>query len=69
MIDGSANKNQKKKLSGDDMVRLQRREHADNLLELPRMMMGHTKQGQTEDYVTEHKEVLKDLIKNKMPEL
>jgi integrase len=58
-----------KKLSGDDMVRLQRREHADNLLELPRMMMGHTKQGQTEDYVTEHREVLKDLIRNKMPEL
>jgi integrase len=58
-----------KKLSGDDMVRLQRREGATNLLELPRIMMGHANQDQTETYVSEHKEVMKELIQKKMPHL
>jgi integrase len=58
-----------KKLSGDDMIKLQRREGTDKLLELPRQQMGHTTTGQTEDYVTEHLEVMRDLVKRKMPVL
>jgi hypothetical protein len=58
-----------KKLSGDDMVRLQRREGADRLLDLPMEMMRHANTGQTEDYVTEHKTVIRELIQQKMPEL
>lgn len=58
-----------KKLAGDDMVRMQRREHADNLLDLPMMQYGHTSTRQTETYVSEHREVLKELIKKKMPVL
>lgn len=58
-----------KKLAGDDMVRIQRNDHADNLLELARQQMGHTTTRQTETYVTEHREVLKELIKKKMPVL
>ncbi|MCM5528988.1 tyrosine-type recombinase/integrase [Parasegetibacter sp. NRK P23] len=56
-----------KKLSGDDMIRLQRREGVDKLLELPRQQMGHTDSKQTETYVTEHLEVMKELVKRKMP--
>lgn len=58
-----------KKLSGDDMIKLQRKEGINNLLDLPRQQMGHTKSAQTEIYVNEHKNVLKDVIKNKMPAL
>jgi integrase len=58
-----------KKLAGNDMVKMQRNEQATNLLELPRMQMGHTTTKQTEVYVTEDKEVLQDLIKRKMPVL
>lgn len=58
-----------KKMAGDDMIKLQRREGVDKLLELPKMMMGHTDTEMTEVYVTEHKEVIKELIKRKMPVL
>lgn len=58
-----------KKLSGDDMVRLQMRMGADKLLDLPKAMMGHTSTRMTEVYVTEHKEVMKQLVKDHMPEL
>lgn len=58
-----------KKLSGDDMVRLQRREGVDKLLDLPKMQMGHSSNQMTEVYVTEHKEIMKELVKRKMPVL
>lgn len=58
-----------KKLSGDDMIKLQRREGIDKLLEMPRQQMGHATTGQTEDYVTEHLEVMKEMVKRKMPVL
>lgn len=58
-----------KKLSGNDMVKLQRREHVDKLLEMPKQQMGHATTDQTEDYVSEHLEVMRDLVKRKMPVL
>jgi len=58
-----------KKLSGDDMIKLQRREGVDKLLELPKLMMGHADTSMTEVYVSYHKDVLQDLIRQKMPEL
>lgn len=58
-----------KKLAGDDMVRMQRAEQAHQLLDLPREMMGHTSEKMTGVYVTEHLEVMKELIKKKMPVL
>ncbi len=56
-----------KKLSGNDMVRLQRREGVDKLLELPREQMGHAETRMTEVYVTEHLDIMKELVKRKMP--
>jgi integrase/recombinase XerD len=58
-----------KKLSGNDMVKLQRREGVNNLLELPRTMMGHSSNKMTEIYVDEHKKIINELIRDKMPEL
>jgi integrase len=58
-----------KKLSGNDMVKLQIRNNVDNLLELPRQQMGHANQSMTEVYVDEHKAVNKELIRKKMPVL
>ncbi len=58
-----------KKLSGNDMVKLQVLEGVDKLLEMPRQQMGHTTTEMTETYVDEHNEVIKDLIKRKMPVL
>lgn len=58
-----------KKLSGDDMVRLQRREQVDKLLEMPKAQMGHTDTQMTEVYVEEHHEIIKEMIKRKMPVL
>lgn len=58
-----------KKLAGNDMVKIQRIEGIDRLLDLPRQQMGHTTTRQTEDYVTEHIDVMKELVKRKMPEL
>lgn len=58
-----------KKLSGNDMVLLQRREGVSNLLDLPRTMMGHNSNKMTEVYVDEHKKIIDKLIKEKMPEL
>lgn len=39
------------------------------LLELPKTQMGHSSTRITELYVSEHKEVYKDLIQTQMPEL
>lgn len=58
-----------KKLAGDDMVRIQVEAGLNNLLELPRLQMGHANQRQTAVYVKEHHKVLQDLIKNNMPML
>ncbi|MEO6610764.1 MAG: site-specific integrase [Chitinophagaceae bacterium] len=58
-----------KKLSGNDMVRLQVLNNMDNLLELPRQQMGHANQSMTEVYVDEHKVVNKELIRKMMPVL
>lgn len=58
-----------KKLAGNDMVRLQLVNNADKLLQLPKMQMGHANEKQTTDYVQEHLEVMKDLVKNQMPVL
>ncbi len=58
-----------KKLSGDDMVMLQHREGVDALLEMPRMQMGHTNSRMTEIYVRAHHQILKEIIRRKMPEL
>jgi integrase len=58
-----------KKLSGDDMVKLQRQEGVMNLLQLPQMQFGHENKEMTETYVREHKEVLKEVIVKHMPEL
>lgn len=58
-----------KKLAGDEMVRLQRREQLDKLLELPREQMGHTTTGMTEVYTDEHLVIMRELWKEKAPEL
>lgn len=58
-----------KKLSGNDMVKLQMKNNVDKLLQLPQMQMGHSNEDQTKVYVSEHLEVMKDLVKNKMPVL
>lgn len=56
-----------KKMAGDDMIKIQ--QHVKNLLELPRIQMGHSSSRMTEIYVSEHKEVLSDLIREQMPVL
>ena len=60
-----------KKLAGDEMVRLQRQESIDKtqLLQLARMQMQHHSDGMTEIYTVEHKKVLQEVIKKKMPVL
>jgi integrase len=56
-----------KKLAGNDMVRIQRQEGVDKLLELPAAQMGHTTTKMTEVYVDEHLQVMKDIVRKKMP--
>lgn len=58
-----------KKLAGNDMVRLQTVYGASNLLMMPQHQMGHADQSMTEVYVQEHKEVMNEIIKTKMPVL
>jgi integrase len=58
-----------KKLSGNNMVRMQKKYHVDKLLDLPQSQMGHTNPKMTEVYVTEHLEIMKDLVKEHMPVL
>lgn len=58
-----------KKLSADDMVKLQRREGVDKLLELPKTQFDHASEQQTETYTREHIEVMKEILKKSMPEL
>jgi integrase len=58
-----------KKMSADDLVLLQRREGADNLLSGVREHFRHSDEKQTEVYTQEHKRVVKDLIREKMPVL
>lgn len=58
-----------KKLSGDDMVKLQVSKGLDRLLELPKSQMGHGDIKQTEVYVKEHKTVCDNLIRDSMPVL
>jgi integrase len=58
-----------KKLGGDAMVRLQAQFGVDKLLELPQSQMGHTSSKMTEVYVSEHIDVKKRLLKERMPEL
>lgn len=58
-----------KKLSADDMVRLQRREGTGNLLELAKEQFGHASTSQTEVYSSEHKVIMQEVIKQKMPQL
>lgn len=56
-----------KKMAGDDMIKIQMQ--IKQLLELPKTQMGHSSSRMTEVYVSEHKEVYKDLIQTQMPEL
>lgn len=58
-----------KKLSADDLVRLKRREGADNLLSLAKEHFRHSDESVTAVYTEEHKEIAKELIKRKMPQL
>jgi hypothetical protein len=58
-----------KKLSGDDMVKLQRKEGVMNLLQLPQQQFGHSSQSQTEIYTNQDKSFIKEVIVNYMPEL
>ena len=58
-----------KKLSGNDMVKLQVHEGVDKLLEMPRQQMGHTTTKMTETYVDAHREIMNELLKRKMPVL
>lgn len=58
-----------KKLSADDLVRLQRREGADKLLSLAQEHLRHSDESITEVYTSEHKSITKELIKRKMPRL
>lgn len=58
-----------KKLAGNDMVRIQINNNADKLLKLPQSQMGHSHEKQTTDYVREHLEVMKELVKTQMPVL
>lgn len=58
-----------KKLAGNEMIKLQRREGVHNLLELPRQQMGHATTKMTEVYVDEHKAIINEVIRRKMPKL
>lgn len=58
-----------KKLSGDDMVKLQRKEGVMNLLQLPQLQFGHSSTSQTEVYTRENENFIKEVIVNYMPEL
>lgn len=58
-----------KKLAGNDMVRIQINNNADKLLKLPQHQMGHNNQKQTETYVQDHLEIMKELVKTQMPVL
>lgn len=54
-------------MAGDDMIKIPMQ--VKGLLELPRVTMGHSSSRMTETYVSEHREVYKDLIQTQMPEL
>jgi integrase len=58
-----------KKLSADDLVRLKRREGADNLLSLAKEHFRHSDERVTATYTGEHKNLTRELIKAKMPRL
>lgn len=58
-----------KKLAGNDMVKLQIGSGIQDLLELPKMQMGHASRSMTEVYVDEHKKILSEILKTKMPVL
>jgi len=51
------------------MVKLQRTKGIDKLLELPQLQMGHTSPKTIAIYVSVHIEILKEILKKKMPEL
>lgn len=56
-----------KKLSGNDMIKLQMKNGISTLLELPKMQMGHTSRSMTEIYVDEHNKILANILKTEMP--
>nr|WP_231402174.1 site-specific integrase [Panacibacter microcysteis] len=58
-----------KKLAGNDMVKLQVAHGVQDLLELPKLQMGHSSKSITEVYVDEHKKVLSQIVKTRMPTL
>ena len=58
-----------KKLAGNDMVRLFYNERANDLIDMPRQQMGHTSSKMTEIYVDEHKEIMNEILRRKMPVL
>lgn len=58
-----------KKLSADDLVRLQRREGADNLLSLAKEHFRHSDEKVTQAYTGEHLNITREIIKRKMPQL
>ncbi len=58
-----------KKLAGDDMVKLQMNRGVMDLLRLPQIQFGHEDKKQTETYVNAHRNILKEVIVNYMPEL
>lgn len=58
-----------KKLSADDLVRLQRREGAGNLLGLAKEHFRHHSEEQTKIYTGEHENIYREIIQKKMPVL
>jgi integrase len=58
-----------KKLAGNDMVKLQVQEGLHNLLQVPQLQMGHADKKMTEVYVDEHRAIINEMLKRKMPVL
>lgn len=58
-----------KKLSADDLVRLKRREGADNLLSLAKEHFRHSDDKVTGVYTDQHNVITREIIKKKMPRL
>ena len=58
-----------KKMAGNDMMRLFYNERANDLIDMPRQQMGHTSSKMTEIYVDEHKEIMNEILRRKMPVL
>ena len=58
-----------KKLAGNDLIKLQANQNVIDLLKLPQTLMGHTSKEMTEIYVSEHKKVADQVVREYMPRL